>query len=117
MAEEAAVMSDEVPSPVTRYFECDAARDIEAIVSLFTDDAVVLDEGQTWSGPAAIRAWQLGPASRYQYTTSVAAIAPTGQDRYRATGRLEGNFPGGTAQLHWDFTLAGSLIRRLEIAP
>ena len=44
-------------------------------------------------------------------------IAPTGEDRYRAIGRLEGNFPGGTAQLHWDFTLAGDLIRRLEIAP
>ena len=117
MADEAAVMSDQVPAPVTRFFDADAARDIDAILSLFTDDAVVLDEGQTWSGPAAIRAWQLGPASRYQYTTSVADIAPAGEDRYRAIGRLEGNFPGGTAQLHWDFTLAGDLIRRLEIAP
>ncbi len=100
-----------------RYFAADAGRDIEGIVALFTDDAVVLDEGQTWSGPAAIRAWQNGPASRYQYTTEVAEIVSTGENSYRATGRLQGNFPGGIAQLNWDFTLADDLISRLEIAP
>jgi hypothetical protein len=110
-------MSSEVPAPVTRYFQADAARDVETILSLFTDDAVVVDERETWSGAEAIRAWRLGPASRYQYTTKVADISPSGEDRYRATGRLEGNFPGGTAQLNWDFTLAGDLISRLEIAP
>jgi hypothetical protein len=102
---------------VKRYFDADADRDVEAILALFADDAVVLDEGQTWSGPAAIRAWQLGPASRYRYTTEVTDIIRTGEDRVRATGRLEGNFPGGTAQLNWDFTIAGERISRLEIAP
>jgi hypothetical protein len=110
-------ISSSAPVPVKRYFDADAGRDIEAILSLFTDDAVVLDEGRTWTGPAAIRAWQHGPASRYRYTTEVAEITRTSDDRYRATGRLEGNFPGGTAQLNWDFTLAGELISRLEIAP
>jgi ketosteroid isomerase-like protein len=110
-------MTSEAPTPVKRYFDADADRDIEAILALFTDDAMVLDEGQTWSGPAAIRAWQLGPASRYQYTTAVTDIVRTGEGRFRATGRLEGNFPGGTAQLNWDFTIAGELISRLAIAP
>ena len=103
--------------PVDRYFEADARRDIEAIVALFTDDAVVLDERRTWSGREAIRAWQHGPASRYRYTTHLAGIARTGAESYRATGHLEGNFPGGTAVLNWDFTLAGDRITRLEIAP
>jgi hypothetical protein len=106
-----------MPSPLQRFFAADAERDIDAIVALFTDDAVVLDEGQTWSGPDGIRAWQTGPASRYQYTTQIAEVVGAGEDRYRATGRLEGNFPGGIAELNWDFTLAGGLIGRLEIAP
>ena len=38
-------------------------------------------------------------------------------DRYVATGRLTGNFPGGTADLKWDFTVAGDQIKRLVIAP
>jgi hypothetical protein len=40
-----------------------------------------------------------------------------GKDRYRATGRIDGNFPGATADLKWDFTIAGDRISRLEIAP
>jgi hypothetical protein len=33
------------------------------------------------------------------------------------SGRLTGNFPGGTADLKWDFTIAGRHITRLVIAP
>jgi SnoaL-like domain len=105
------------PLPVERYFEADSRRDIDAIVALFTDDAVVVDERQTWRGRDAIRQWRAGPASRYQYTTELAEVARTGGDRYRASGRLEGNFPGGTVRLNWDFTIADDLISRLEIAP
>jgi ketosteroid isomerase-like protein len=42
-------------SPVTR--EVDARRDIDAIVALFSEEAVVVDEGQTYSGLAEIRGW------------------------------------------------------------
>jgi len=48
-------MSDESP-PVPaedvalRYFELDASRDVEAILSLFLEDAVVLDERREWRG-------------------------------------------------------------------
>ena len=56
---------------ITRYFEADARRDIDAIVALFTDEAVVVDEGQTYHGTAQIRGWQEGAASQYQYTTEV----------------------------------------------
>jgi hypothetical protein len=41
----------------------------------------------------------------------------SGPDRYLVTGRLTGNFPGGTADLKWDFTIAGQRIAWLIIAP
>lgn len=44
-------MTTAVPEVVTRYFEADARRDIDALVALFTDDAVVIDEGKTRRGP------------------------------------------------------------------
>src|SRR4051812_2310209 len=105
------------PDVVTRFFKADESRDIDTIVSLFSDAAVVVDEGQTWSGTAEIRAWQHGPASKWRYTTTISTIEPLGEDRHRATGRLEGNFPGGTADLKWDFTVTGGLISHLKIAP
>ena len=110
-------MSIPETSVVTRYFEDDARRDIDAIVGLFTDEAVVVDEGQTYQGLASIRGWQEGAASRYQYTTEVIGSERTDQENYLVTGRLTGNFPGGTAELKWRFTVQDNLISHLEIAP
>jgi hypothetical protein len=39
-----------------------------------------------------------------------------GEDRYRVSARLDGNFPGATVDLNHDFTIANGLIWRLEIA-
>jgi hypothetical protein len=105
------------PNAVQRYFDADSRRDIDAIVALFTADAVVVDEGETRRGTTEIRNWQEGPASQYQYTTEVLSGEPANGYGYVVTGRLEGNFPGGTAELTWEFTLAGDLISRLRIAP
>jgi SnoaL-like domain len=97
--------------------EAPRLRDIDSIVSLFADDATVIDEGEERHGTAEIRAWQTGAASKYTYTTEITSTEALGPDRYLVTGRLTGNFPGGTADLKWDFTIAGQHITRLTIAP
>ena len=56
----------------------DAVRDLEAILSLFVDDAVVIDEGHEWRGSNEIRRWRLGPASKYEYTTTVENVDHAG---------------------------------------
>jgi hypothetical protein len=106
-----------VPDVIRRYFALDADREIDSIVALFSDGATVVDEGETREGTTAIRAWQTGPASQYTYTTDVLETATVTADRFVVTGRLTGNFPGGTAELKWEFTVAGDRISRLVIAP
>jgi hypothetical protein len=108
---------ERVPDVIRRYFLLDAEREIDSIVALFTDDATVIDEGETRHGTIAIRAWQTGPASQYTYTTDVLATDSLTAERFVVTGRLTGNFPGGTAELKWDFTVAGGRISQLVIAP
>jgi hypothetical protein len=110
-------LPDSAPDVVGRYFELAARRDVEAIVALFTDDASLTDEGETRRGSDAIRAWQTGPAARYEYTTTIKDSEALGRDRYRVAVRLEGNFPGGTADLNYDFTVDGSRVSSLRIAP
>jgi ketosteroid isomerase-like protein len=110
-------MTDNLPDVVSRYFERDADRDIDSIVNVFAADATVVDEGEERHGTAEIRAWQTGAASKYTYTTEITGAEALGPDRYLVTGRLTGNFPGGTADLNWDFTIAGERITRLTIAP
>ena len=108
-------MSIPETSVIALYFEADARRDIDAIVALFTNEAIVVDEGQTYHGREAIRGWRDGAASVYQYTTQVDDTKRFDAESYLVTGRLTGNFPGGTAALQWRFTVQNDLISRLEI--
>ena len=110
-------MPTEMPGPVSRYFEHDARRDIDAIVALFADDATVIDEGETRTGIAEIRTWQLGPASAYTYRTELRDTEQLGANRYLATGRLTGNFPGSPVNLRFCFHLERGKIASLEIQP
>ena len=110
-------MLDHLPAVVHRYFELDPYRDVEQFVALFSDDATVVDESETRHGTTAIREWRSGPAVKYTYTTEVRSVEALERDRYLVTGRLTGDFPGGTADLRWEFTVGGELISRLVIAP
>ena len=42
---------------------------------------------------------------------------PAGDDDVAVVARLEGNFPGGTADLQFDFRVVDALISRLTISP
>jgi hypothetical protein len=43
-------MSTDLPDVISRYFEPDTDRDIDSIVSLFAEDATVIDEGEERRG-------------------------------------------------------------------
>ena len=102
---------------IRRYFEHDANRDIDGIVALFSDDATVIDEAETRHGTDEIRAWQTGTASKYTYSTEILAITDGEPGRSFVDARITGDFPGGVADLRWDFTVSDDRIRRLVIAP
>ncbi len=51
----------------------------------------------------------------YQYTTQVHDTRRLDEESSLVTGHLTGNFPGGTAELQWRFTIHHDLINRLEI--
>ncbi|HUQ58843.1 nuclear transport factor 2 family protein [Lentzea sp.] len=105
------------PDVIRDYFAADAQKDTDAVVALFAEDAVVVDEERTWRGPGEIRAWRDGVASRFEYSTEVLTVADEGDHRFLVSGRIEGDFPGGTADLTWRFTVTGNRIKALEIAP
>ncbi len=110
-------MTVPIDNVVSRFFELDAAHDHEALVALFAANATVVDERQTWRGTNEIRAWRTGPASTYVYATEIEDTTALAPNRRLVRGRLTGNFPGGVADLRWDFTTTDGLITRLVIAP
>jgi ketosteroid isomerase-like protein len=111
------IMATSAPDVITRYFTAQAARDFDTLVTSFADDAVVIDEGQTRRGANEIRAWRENVVSAYEYTTELLGVETAGEGKYVARVHLEGNFPGGTVDLRYEFTVDGDRIRRLEIAP
>jgi len=57
-------MTTSTPAVITRYFAAQAARDFDTLVTLFADDAIVIDEGKTRRGtkedPRVARKRRLG---------------------------------------------------------
>ncbi|MFH9089289.1 nuclear transport factor 2 family protein [Streptomyces sp. NPDC017673] len=106
----------ELPDVVQRYLKAHNARDAAAAAATLTADATVTDDGRTHLGRAAVEQWLARAASEYTYTTELlTARGDAGQ--CTVTQRLRGDFPGGTVDLHFRFTLDGDLISGLTIAP
>lgn len=75
---------------------------------------MVVDEGHTYRGSAAIRAWKEGTSTKYIYTTTPFASANV-DGRTVITSHLVGNFPGSPVDVRYFFTLAGGRISALTI--
>ena len=108
---------NELPTVIRTYLAAHQARDADTAIATFAADAVVTDEGRTHHGREEIRTWLGSAASKYTYTTQFTGATRTEHVRFDVVQRLEGNFPGGEADLHFRFTLDGPLISRLVIEP
>ena len=62
------------------------------------------DEGRTYAGLAAIKAWKAEASAKYSYTSQPFAVEQK-DGRYLVTSRLTGNFPGSTLDLRYSFVL------------
>lgn len=106
----------DIPATIRQYLDRHRVRDAEGAIATFAPDATVLDEGHTYQGIAEIRSWLVNGASEYTYITTETGYERRDSDRFTVLTHLEGNFPGGVADLAFDFTLTGGLIGALEIA-
>jgi hypothetical protein len=105
-----------LPDTITKYLISHVAKDVPAAMRWYADDAVVTDDGKTYRGRDEIRAWLASSASEYSYTTELTSTQQVDEDTYVATHHLEGDFPGGTVDLDFTFTLVDGRITRLVIA-
>ena len=109
-------MSIELPDAIGAYFSADRTGNAQAIAEGFTQDATVIDEGNTYTGRDAIRQWMAHASTQYTYTVEPFDIT---EDRQRTivTSHLAGNFPGSPVNLRYVFVLRGDKIAELEIVP
>jgi ketosteroid isomerase-like protein len=106
----------QLPATVRGYLAAHAARDADAAIGAFSADAVVVDQAETFRGTDEILGFLRNAGAEFTYTTDLIGARRIDDVRWVAINRLEGDFPGGVAELEYRFTTDGDLITELVIA-
>ncbi|MCW2162876.1 SnoaL-like domain-containing protein [Microbacterium hydrothermale] len=107
----------ELPAAAQAFVDGWQGGDADKVAALFAVGAVVFDQGETFRGLDEIRGWIDG--SIHLFTTTLTFLGAREVDGIvGASYRLEGDFPGGVADLEYQFHLAeDGKIARLDFAP
>ncbi|GGG10590.1 hypothetical protein GCM10007304_25820 [Rhodococcoides trifolii] len=109
---------DALPNSVKTFMTAIDNREDGQAMTALTADAEVTDDGHHYTGRDEIEAWLSAAVSgsgfTYTSTFSGATATAAGVD---VRQHLEGNFPGGVVDLHYRFTMDGTLIGRVVIEP
>ncbi|MGY1761448.1 nuclear transport factor 2 family protein [Geodermatophilus sp. SYSU D00779] len=110
------IRPSELPATLRDFLHAHAARDVDAAIRAFTPTAVVVDQGQTFRGSGEVLEFLRNAGAEFRYTTELVGAQRIDGTRWVAVNRLEGDFPGGVAELQYRFAMDGDLIAELVIA-
>jgi carbon storage regulator len=106
-----------LPPAVSGFLADQVGTDHAATLAHFADDATVVDDGKSFAGRDAILGWLSREASEFTFTSTTVKTEKHDEARFTVTNHLEGNFPGGTADLRFQFFVSGGRIASLTIQP
>lgn len=111
------IQPSQLPATICGFLAAHTVRDIDTAVRAFSAAAVVVDQGQTFRGTDEILEFLRDAGAEFTYTTELIGAQCIDEAHWVATNRLEGDFPGGVAELDYRFTMDGDRIAELVIAP
>ena len=117
MTERTIISPDQLPATIRGYLAAHVAGDADTALRAFAADAVVVDDGSTYRGNDEIRRFLATAGSEFTYTETLAGAERTDDTHWVAVNHLEGDFPGGVADLRYRFAMDGDLVAELVIAP
>ncbi|GAB3252304.1 hypothetical protein GCM10027425_10700 [Alteromonas gracilis] len=100
---------------IRAFLAAHGAGEPDVAARTFTADAVVVDQGETFTGIDRVRHFLRNAGSEFTYTTELIGAERIDETRWVAVNRIEGDFPGGVADLAYRFVLRGDLISELTI--
>lgn len=106
-------MIPNLPKPIEIYFTNQQA-DAAGLEHCFTENAFVKDDGHTYTGIAAIKAWKAEALKQYAFTSEPLSFEAN-QGKVIVTSRESGNFPGSPIEFRYTFDLDGDKIASLEV--
>lgn len=108
--------SDLLPTTVREFLAAHVARDVDTALSFLVEDAVIVDQDETFRGREKAHAFLRDAGSEFEYTTEQIGARRVDDAHWVVTVRLEGTFPGGVAELDYRFALRDGLVAELVIA-
>jgi ketosteroid isomerase-like protein len=108
--------SEQFPTAVRDFLAAHIVRDADTASKFLTEDVVAVDQGETFRGRDQVHAFLRDAGSEFEYTTEQIGARRVDDTHCVATVRLEGTFPGGTAELDYRFTLRDDRIAEIVIA-
>ena len=107
-------MSAKLPKTVQTYVEAYNARNREAALASFSDDALVHDEAKDHRGRKAIAEWLGETLEKYQPLLTPGKVEG-GDQKPVVAMTVSGSFPGSPVTLAFQFTLENGRIAGLNI--
>ena len=104
----------DLPLPIQTYFDADQKHNGRQLLRLFTPDAVVQDEGQSYRGHPAITGWWQRAKKTYDHH-AVPFEVTSNDGSLCVRAMVTGNFPSSPAALTYTFRLEAQRIAALEI--
>ena len=103
-----------LPKLITDLVEAQNSHDGAAYASLFSDSAVVFDEGQSYQGRAAIQRW-IEKSNEENQTVLRPLGFQQNENTSVFTAEISGTFPGSPVVLKFNLVIQQDLIQTLEI--
>lgn len=112
-----AIHPSALPATIRAYLAAHAAGAADAAIRTFTPAAVVVDDARTYRGTEEVLGFLRTAGAEFASTTELIGAHRVDDEHWVAVNRIEGDFPGGVAELNYRFTLVDDLIADLVIAP
>jgi ketosteroid isomerase-like protein len=107
-------MNIKLPRIIGKYVDASNKHDVDSILSCFSDEAVVRDEGETLHGKKAIEGWIAKTIERYKFQFKPLSIKD--RDPEVVVGiEVSGTFDGSPVSLDYRFAIKNDKIAALTI--
>ena len=107
-------MNVNLPEIIQEYLDASNAHDVKAILSCFSDDALVHDEGKDFQGKKLIDDWIVKTIEKYKFQFKPLS-AKSDDAKVVVSIEVSGTFPGSPVNPDYHFSIQGGKIRSLAI--
>jgi len=102
-------MTVKLPGIIKDYIDASNRHDVKSILSCFSDDALVHDEGEALQGKKAIEAWIVTTIEKYEFQFKPISIT-SGDTEIVVAVEVSGTFDGSPITLDYHFTIENGKI-------